>query len=68
MAVRTCGPAGKTPVWNLKLTRDHLSAMGAITPEGKSIMPTHEHSSNGPDVVRFVPLLTRELPGTWLVI
>jgi hypothetical protein len=31
MTVRTSGPAGKTPVWNVKLTRDHLLAMGAIT-------------------------------------
>jgi len=68
MAVRTYAPVGKTPVVKVKLTRDHLSAMGAITPEGKIIMQTQDHSYKGPDVVRFLQLLTRELPGKLLVI
>jgi hypothetical protein len=31
MAVHTYAPAGQTPVLKIKLTRDYLSAIGAIT-------------------------------------
>lgn len=68
MAVRTYAPVGQTPTLKVKLTRDHLSAMGGITPEGKIIMQTQDHSYKGPDVVRFLQLLTREIPGKLLVI
>jgi transposase len=68
LAVRTYAPVGKTPVLQVKLTRDHLSAMGGITPEGKIIMQTQDHSYKGPDVVRFLQLLTREIEGKLLVI
>src|SRR6266581_3402005 len=52
MAVRTYAPMGKTPILKVKLTRDHLSAIGALTPEGKIVMQTQIHSYKGPDVVR----------------
>ena len=68
MAVHTYAPAGQTPVLKVKLTRDHLSAIGAITPEGKILMQTQDHSYKGPDVVRFLQLLLREIPGKLLVI
>jgi transposase len=68
MAVRTYAPVGQTPTLRVKLTRDHVSAMGALTPEGKLIMQTQDHSYKGPDVVRFLQLLTREIAGNLLVI
>ena len=68
MAVHTYAPAGQTPVLKVKLTRDHLSAIGAITLEGKILMQTQDHSYKGPDVVRFLQLLLREIPGKLLVI
>ncbi len=68
MAVRTYAPRGKTPILRVKLTHDHLSAMGGITPEGRLFMQTQDHSYKGPDVVRFLQLLTREIPGKLLVI
>ena len=68
MAIHTYAPVGKTPILRVKLTRDHLSAMGGITPEGRIFMQTQDHSYKGPDVVRFLQLLTRELPGKLLVI
>ena len=36
--VRTYAPVGKTPVLEEHLTRDHLSAMSAITLDGKLYM------------------------------
>ena len=68
MAVRTYAPVGKTPVLKVKLTRDHLSVMGGITAQGRIFMQTQDHSYKGPDVVRFLQLLTREIPGNLLVI
>ena len=35
MVVRTYAPVGRTPVLHEHLSRDHLSAMSAITLEGK---------------------------------
>lgn len=68
MAVRTYAPRGQTPVLKVTLTRDHLSAIGGITPDGRMFMQTQDHAYKGPDVVRFLQVLTREIPGTLLVI
>jgi transposase len=68
MAVRTYAPRGKTPVLRVKLTRDHLSAIGGITPQGRLCMQMQDHAYKGPDVVRFLRLLTREIAGLLLVI
>ena len=35
MVVRTYAPRGRTPVLRVKLTRDHLSAIGGITQTGR---------------------------------
>jgi hypothetical protein len=52
MAVRTYAPVGQTPALPVKLTRDHLSVMGGITPKGRIFMQTQDHSYKEPDVVR----------------
>ena len=52
MAVRTYAPRGQTPILRVKLTRDHISAIGGITPEGRIFMQMQDHSYKGPDVVR----------------
>ncbi len=38
MAVRTYARVGQTPVLRVPLTRDHISAIGALTPEGRLFM------------------------------
>lgn len=68
MAVRTYAPCGQTPVLRVKLTHDHLSAIGAITPEGRLVMQSQDHADCADDVVRFLRLLLRKLPGKLLVI
>jgi hypothetical protein len=50
MAVRTYAPMGKTPVLRVPLTRDHISAIGALTPEGRLFMQTQVRSYKDPDV------------------
>jgi hypothetical protein len=52
--VRTYAPVGQTPLIRAPLSRDHLSAMGGITPEGKLYLMVQEKAYRGPDVVRFL--------------
>src|SRR5215467_3586082 len=52
MAVRTWAPRGQTPVLRVKLTRDHLSAISGITPDGRLVMPVQDHAYGSEDVVR----------------
>jgi hypothetical protein len=68
MAVRTYAPCGCTPVLRVKLTHDHLSAIGAITSDGRLVMQSQDHAYCADDVVRFLRLLLRKLPGKLLVI
>ena len=68
MVVRTYAPVGKTPVLKENLTRDHLSAMSAITLDGKLFMIEQERSFKGEDAVRFLKHLMRQIPGKLLII
>jgi len=68
MAVRTYAPVGQTPVLRVPLTRDHIAAIGALTPQGRLFMQTQDRSYKGEDVVRFLRLLLREMPGQLLII
>jgi transposase len=68
MAVRTYAPRGQTPVLRVRLTRDHLSAISAITPAGRLLMQMQDHAYNSEDVVRFLRLLLRKITGKLLVI
>src|SRR5262249_8456732 len=65
--VRTYAPRGRTPVLRARLTRDHLSALGAVTAAGRLLLPTRARALKGPDVVRFLQHLLRHLPGKLLV-
>jgi len=68
MAVRTYAQVGQTPVLRVPLSRDHISAIGALTPEGRLFMQTQDHSYKGKDVVGFLKQLLRQIPGKLLII
>jgi transposase len=68
MAVRTYAPVGQTPMLKVPLTRDHLSAIGGLTLDGRLVMHIQDQAFKGPDVVRFLHLLLRKIPGKLLVI
>jgi len=68
MAVRTYAPVGQTPMLKVPLTRDHLSAIGGLSLDGRLVMHIQDQSFKGPDVVRFLHLLLRKIPGKLLVI
>src|SRR5829696_2850042 len=68
MVVRIYAPVGKTPILKEHLTRDHLSAMSAITLEGKLYMKEQERAFKAEDAVRFLKHLMRQIEGKLLVI
>jgi transposase len=65
--VRTYAPVGQTPVLREWCTREHLSAIGAISPEGKLYFHAQDYSMNSADVVAFLEHLLREVPGQLLI-
>jgi transposase len=52
--VRTYAPEAHTPVIREKQTRDHLSVMGGMTPEGKVYTLARQESLNGLHSVEFL--------------
>jgi transposase len=66
--VRTWAPRGETPLLHAVLTRDHLSVISGLTPEGQLLMQVQDRSLRAPDVVRFLRHLLRHIPGKLLVI
>lgn len=66
--VRTYAPRAQTPTLRAPLTRDHLSAISGITPEGRLFLHVQQESIRSPDVVAFLHQLLRQVPGKLLVI
>jgi transposase len=66
--VRTYAPVGQTPILREWCTRDHLSAIGAISPEGKLYFHSQDHPMDSDDVVGFLEHLLREVPGRVVII
>jgi transposase len=66
--VRTYAPVGQTPILRAPLSREHLSAMGGITPEGKLYLMVPERAYLGEDGVGFLKHLVRHIAGKLLVL
>jgi len=66
--VRTYAPEAQTPVLREKLTRDHLSVIGAMTPAGKIYTLVRQESLNGLHTVEFLVHLRRVADERLLVI
>lgn len=65
---RTYAPRGRTPVLRAPLTRDHLSAISAITPDGRLLTHIQDAAFRGPAIVAFLRQLLRQVRGKLLVI
>jgi transposase len=65
---RTYAPVGQTPILREWCTRDHLSAISAISPEGKLYFQSQDHAMDSSDVVAFLEHLLREVPGRMVLI
>ncbi len=66
--VKTYSPEGLTPVLREKQTRDHLSVMGGMTPEGKVYTLVRQVSLNGLHSIEFLVHLQRVANERLLVI
>src|SRR3954452_6816589 len=66
--VKTYAPEGLTPVLREKQTRDHLSVMGGMTPEGKVYTLVRQESLNGLHSIEFLVHLGRVASDRLLVI
>jgi transposase len=66
--VRTYSPEGLTPVLREKQTRDHLSVMGGMTPEGKVYTLVRRRPLNGSHSIEFLIHLQRVANERLLVI
>ena len=66
--VKTYAPEGLTPVLREKQTRDHLSIMGGMTPEGRVYTLVRPESLNGLHCIEFLLHLLRVAGERLLVI
>lgn len=66
--VRSYAPRGQTPVLHVPLTRDHLSVISGITPQGQLLVQMQACAFKGPASVRFLKHLQAWLGGQLLVI
>jgi hypothetical protein len=66
--VHTYAPVGQTPILRDWCTREHLSAISAISPEGKLYFHCQDHALDSGDVVAFLEHLLREVPGHMVII
>jgi transposase len=66
--VRTYAPRGQTPVIDEWQTRDHLSVMGGLTPDGRVYVLVRRESLNGLHTVEFLGHLVRHVGRRLLVI
>ena len=65
--MRTYAPVGHTPLLREWWTRDHLSAISALSPEGKLYFHCQDQAINSADVIAFLEHLLREVPGRLLI-
>ena len=65
---RTYAPVGQTPILREWCTRDHLSAISAISLEGKLYFQRQDHAMDSSDVVAFLEHLLREVSGRMVLV
>jgi transposase len=65
---RTSAPVGQTPTLREWWTREHPSAISAISPEGKRYFHRQDHALASGDGVAFLEHLLREVSGRMVLI
>ena len=65
---RSYAPVGQAPVLRAPLTRDHLAAISAITPDGRLFTHVQREAFRGPAIVDFLRQLLHQVRGKLLVI
>lgn len=65
---RTFAPKGQTPVLRAPCTRDHLSAISAVTEDGRLFFKVKDGAFNSDDMTVFLDHLQRHMQGKLVVI
>jgi transposase len=65
--VRTWAPKGQTPILRPRVRRRHLSAISALTMDGKLFFGLQDHAYNSASVARFLRRLLRQIKGRLLL-
>ncbi len=65
---RTYAPVGETPILHHRLTRDHLSVIGAVGLDAQLYFRVYEHAITSAEVVAFLRHLLRHIAGKLLVV
>jgi DDE superfamily endonuclease len=66
--VHTDAPIGQTPILREWCTREHLSAISAISPEGQRYFRCQNSALNSEEASAFLEHLRREVPGRMVLI
>jgi transposase len=66
--VATYAPRGETPLLMETVTRDHLSVISGVTPQGQLFVQVYEGVITAVKVVAFLRYLERSVPGPLIVI
>lgn len=65
---RTWAPVGATPILRAPRSRDHLSVISAVTPDGRLFTHIQQDAFNGVAIVAFLRQLLRHVRGKLLVV
>lgn len=68
IVVRSYAPSGQTPILKEFLSYQHLSLIGAVTPQGRLFLTMYSHSITAFEIVHFLGQLQRQIPGLLLII
>jgi transposase len=66
--VKTWSPQGQTPIIRNKLTRDHLSVISAISPEGELFLQMQEDAFDSDGIIGFLEALQAQIKGNIVII
>ena len=66
--MRAYAPVGQAPILRDWWPHAHLSAIGAISPEGKLYFHSQDHAIDSADVVTFLEPLFREVSGRMVIL
>jgi transposase len=66
--VRTWSPKGQTPLLRNKLTRDHLSVISAVSPEGELFLQMQEDAFDSDGIIGFPEALQTQIEGNFVIV
>ena len=66
--VKTWSPSGQTPVLSHKLSREHLSVISAVSPEGDLFLQVRETAFDSMGITTFLDHLQEQVVGSLVIV